>query len=477
MIKYFPWNISSNQIEDFKNSNQHPRLLNKNKIFDSNFHSTENPLAEKSAKMSGLSRLFKTSNDRSIVRNLLSDDSEYRKIEERTLSATKKTALIDLKTRINAFTARWNYKGMPCLWNPVFLAEYLAIKVAETKQTPGQKIFLTVWLHPMLLSIRCSLYCPAIGYKQADLDIMEKAVVKLENMIKMISDGQCQGLATVYDPFVVPDSFFPDHNKEVEAAPKSEVATATEEPPKQPKVEPKPVIIGFNPPESKPCLPKPAPTPPSETLAVKPEGIKAVITIAFPSYITFNLGNSDCNCHITTNYDPFHLDHQDNIFAENLPFMSRCIIVKYPYLNDLKLIINQRLVKLAVTEDETNNQFDDDLDSDYLTSLFLVNHSDCTTPPSDSSMSSITLKTDAPVCNRYKSQIHVTDDVPNMSLERLFVDDEEDEEEKPKIEKKYKILNDSIDSGIIIRQYTDTWKASTPDGKLLKGGKGKYSPK
>ena len=161
--------------------------------------------------MSGISRLFKPTNDKSILRNLISEPQEYDKIQSRQLSVIKKTELADLKKKIDNFVARWNFKGMSCLWNPIFLAEFLHIKEEEAKQTPGQKVFLTCWLHPCLLSIRCNLYCPANGYKGADLDIMSKAIDKIKNSIEMINGNGLQGLATATDKFFVPDSFFPDH--------------------------------------------------------------------------------------------------------------------------------------------------------------------------------------------------------------------------------------------------------------------------
>ena len=424
--------------------------------------------------MSGISRLFKPSNDKSIVRNLLTDNSEYEKIRQRSLTVNKKTEMAILKEKIEKFTTRWNYKGLCALWNPIFLAEFMAIKMSETKQTPGQKIFLCVWIHPLLLSLRCGLYCPAIGYKQADLDIMTKSVTKIEDNINIIHQNNVQGLATAKAAHFVPDSFFPDQTIKAEINPddskvenfKSTAETEDAGIKTEVKMEAKPVIVSHNPPKSLPSLPKPATTMPS--LAVKSEGnIKKVITVSVPSYYDMNVGHTDCYVKMTTNYDPYHLC-TDNDFVEPTPFMSRVLIIYYPKNNDFRLTVNNNLVNLAVIESaKSDDDFSSDLDSNYLDNLFNT----CTPKKSDTSLSSLTLTADAPKCHRQRPLCSTTDDVSNMSLERLFNEEIEDEKEKSFI-----ILNDSSDSGIVIRQYKSTWKASTPDGKLLKGGKGQYSP-
>ena len=91
-----------------------------------------------------ISRLFKPNNDRCIVRNLVSDRDGWEKIIGRQLADEKKTKLVELNRQIDAFAARWAFKGLGALWNPQFVREFLTLKSNEGRQQVGQKVFSTI---------------------------------------------------------------------------------------------------------------------------------------------------------------------------------------------------------------------------------------------------------------------------------------------------------------------------------------------
>lgn len=432
--------------------------------------------------MSGISRLFKPSNDKSIIRNLISEPQEYDKIKNRTLTVLKKTALVDLKAKIDAFIARWSHKAMPCLWNPIFVAEFLAIKEAEAKQSPGQKIFLAIWIHPLLLSIRCCLFCPAVGYKESDLGIMSKSIDKLNDVVQIIENNGQQGLKTVTERNCVPDSFFPEIKLPEEdmaeamktdpdgsfAVQKTETDSTLDN--QDIKQEQKPII--FNPPMSAKSLPKPKPSS-SPNLAVRNEG-KIIFVIALPMSYDLNMGTTNVQTIITNNYSKYRVRPEFDIYLRNLPELSRCLVALIPSNNYFRLTINNCLVPIAeVVEDQkSSDEFSSDLDENYLNHLTTVVQSDSLrTPPSNVSLSSLTLSTDAPKTLNKTLRADLSD-MQNLRLDQLFEEDDDKDDTPP-----FHVLNVSTDSGVVVRQYKNTWKASTPDGKLLKGGRGQFSPK
>ena len=157
-----------------------------------------------------ISRLFRPGNDKSILRNLISDQQGWEKVISKPLAAEKKSKLVELNQLIDAFAVRWAFKGMGVFWNPQFVTEYLSLKIQESKQQVGQKIFSLVWLHPLLHSVRIAKFCPAIGYAKTDLQILAEATAKLENQIS-INNNQ---LAVINDSFHSPDGNNDDDDDE-----------------------------------------------------------------------------------------------------------------------------------------------------------------------------------------------------------------------------------------------------------------------
>ena len=460
--------------------------------------------------MSGFSRVFQPENDRKIIRNLILTDKDYQKIESRQLSAIKRTNLVDLKSKINEFNARWNYKGMAAMWNPQFIAELLAIKKAESEQTAGQKIFLQVWLHPILLSVRTSLYCPVLGYKVSDMNVMKNAIIKLDSNIDIITDQNDKvGLATVLDGF-----FIPDETMLAKVSDSAEIAvqqrdaessilngtapmvipdpiTPKQAPPAEPKEEFKPTYFGFHPPKSLPAIqPKPEVEPKQEnknddddddddeekdgksddTLAEKASGeYYCNYIISLPFHFDLNMTNDKCNVHVTENHrhnpeSNLVTKSEQSLYFVGLPQSQRILHIQHTERNNFRLIINNYLVHLRVFESSNQEEFDSDLDEDYLNRINLTYTPPPSTPPSGV-LSEINISANAPKLNRSgQSLVDVTDRIP------FSLDDETSSASNP--------TDSSLtsnDSGIILRQFKKTWKASTPCGKI-KGGRGQYKP-
>ena len=462
--------------------------------------------------MSGFSRVFQPENDRKIIKNLLLSHKDYEKIEGRQLSAIKRSNLVDLKSKINQFNTRWNYKGMAALWNPQFLAEFLAIKRAESEQTAGQKLFLTVWLHPILLSIRTCLYCPVFGYKTSDMEIMKNAIVKLDNNIHTITDVSGRnGIETVLHNYFIPDEYnssdATDSNK---VADKVQTAESTilngnaaiimpdpELPNSDPKAEPKqefkPTYFGFNPPRSLPAI-KPKPEIPENPkqdssnnddddddddensgsqnpLAENNSGeYYNNYIVACPFFHDMNASNDKCDVYITENHrlsPSTHLvtESEQVSYFIGLPASSRILHIQHKCANYFRLIINNHLVQLRVQEStEYDGTFDSDLDENYLNRLNLT-YSPGQNTPRTGVVSEVNISVNAPKLNRSGQNIVDVSDPPPFNLE---------EDSNPLASIDLSIVSNN-DSGIIVRQFERTWKASTPRG--IKGGRGKYVPK
>ena len=114
-----------------------------------------------------------------------------------------KTKLVDLNQQIDSFASKWAFKGLGALWNPQFIRDLINLKRNESNQSAGQKVFVQIWLHPMLLSLRVAKYCPAIGYGGGDMSIMAKAIDSLED--KLVINESLRNLEVIEDSFHMPD--------------------------------------------------------------------------------------------------------------------------------------------------------------------------------------------------------------------------------------------------------------------------------
>ena len=159
-----------------------------------------------------MSRLFRPNNDRSILRNLITDREGWEKIAQKPFTEIKKTKLVDLNQQIDSFASKWAFKGLGALWNPQFIRDLINLKRNESNQSAGQKVFVQVWLHPMLLSLRVAKYCPAIGYGGGDMSIMAKAIDSLED--KLVINENLRNLEVIEDSFHMPDDI--DGAEEIE---------------------------------------------------------------------------------------------------------------------------------------------------------------------------------------------------------------------------------------------------------------------
>ena len=158
-----------------------------------------------------ISRLFRPNNDRNILRNLVSDNEGWQKIVNRQIADDKKTKLVELNAQIDAFAVRWGFKGFGVIWNPMFVREFLALKEKESRQKVGQKVFACIWIHPLLLSIRVAKFCPAIGYSNADMDIMAKATSAIQEKVDVTNSA----LTVLQDSFHQPDQNADDSDFEL----------------------------------------------------------------------------------------------------------------------------------------------------------------------------------------------------------------------------------------------------------------------
>ena len=159
-----------------------------------------------------MNRLFRPNNDRSILRNLITDREGWEKIAKKPFTEIKKTKLIDLNQQIDSFASKWAFKGLGVLWNPQFIKDLLTLKRNESNQSSGQKVFVQIWLHPLLLSLRVAKYCPAIGYSGGDMSIMVKAIDSLED--KLVVNETLRNLEVIEDSFHLPDN--DDAHEEIE---------------------------------------------------------------------------------------------------------------------------------------------------------------------------------------------------------------------------------------------------------------------
>ena len=150
-----------------------------------------------------LSRLFRPNNDRSILRNLVADREGWEKIAQKPYTEVKKTKLVDLNQQIDSFAAKWAFKGLGVFWHPQFIQDLLTLKKNESTQSSGQKVFASIWLHPLLLSLRVAKYCPAIGYGGSDMTIMSKAIVAVKD--KIVINRENRNLEVIDDSFHQPD--------------------------------------------------------------------------------------------------------------------------------------------------------------------------------------------------------------------------------------------------------------------------------
>ena len=120
---------------------------------------------------------------------------------------------------------------------------------------------------------------------------------------------------------------------------------------------------------------------------------------------------------------------------------------------------------MRVVESSVQDGFDSDFDEDYLNRLSLTFTPPPSTPPSGD-IAELNLTANAPRLNRSGHSFVDVTDPPQFSL-----DEDVTSTTNPS--------NSSLasnDSGIILRQFKKTWKASTPCGKI-KGGLGEYKPK
>lgn len=205
-------------------------------------------------------------------------------------------------------------------------------------------------------------------------------------------------------------------------------------------------------------------------IAVKSEGMK-IFVISFPNTHDLNMGTTSCKTIISNNFSPYRLKPQYDALLNSLPALSRCVIVCVPVFNPFRLMINDALVPIAVHGDiKSLDESDSDLDYNYLNHLQnLVNAGGSIhTLPPKISLSSLTMSANAPK-TLYTSTKSTIGDMQNLGLDQLFQEEEDNDETAP-----FHVLNVSTESGVIVRQYKNTWKASTPDGKLLRGGRGKF---
>ena len=161
-----------------------------------------------------LSRLFRPNNDRSILKNLIADHEGWEKIAQKPYTEVKKTKLVSLNQQIDSFAAKWGFKGIGVLWHPQFIKDLLTLKENESTQSSGQKVFMTIWVHPLLLSLRVAKYCPAIGYGGSDMTIMSKAVTAVND--KIVVNNDLRNLEVIDDSFHMPEPDEDDEEKEVD---------------------------------------------------------------------------------------------------------------------------------------------------------------------------------------------------------------------------------------------------------------------
>ena len=128
----------------------------------------------------GLSNCFTDWFDKRICGNLVHENGQVNVlITDARLTQDKKNELQKLNEQMEKFIEEFNKKNVGILRSKRFIERYSGIKTAESKQTAGKRIFLVMWVHPILLSLRFSRWLPAKDVKQNDLGHLCKAATKL----------------------------------------------------------------------------------------------------------------------------------------------------------------------------------------------------------------------------------------------------------------------------------------------------------
>ena len=428
-----------------------------------------------------ISRLFRPNNDRSITKNLVTDNEGWAKIAGRQLADDKRTKLIELNAQIDAFAVRWGHKGMGILWNPMFIREFLQLKKAESRQQVGQKVFSVFWIHPMLLSSRIAKFCPAVGYVNSDMEIMAKATSGVEEKISVMNNS----LMVVNDSFHSPDNDADDDDdddddfelvnnkiddfvvlagsqkRSASSAERSFVRqSAIDEENQDPDNINLSAIDAVQSMEHRDC-----PLESQIEQKVEPK-IEPKIEPKSNENPDFNLKTILCGTLCGVSGPDIKTEKDEKpIFGfhapSSLPSLPAPVIsspvTSGKYFAEIKT--NASICPLEVSEVVVDgDDFSEDLDADYL------NHLGTTVfaSPQNSSINTSSGSL-APKINRQRSG-PVIDQPETFGLDfslpnALF---EEDEEEKAEADR------------TVVRQGRTSWSESTPQGKLLRGGRGKY---
>ena len=127
-----------------------------------------------------LSNCFTDWFDKRICGNLVHEQGQVETlINDSRLPQSKRDELNKLNHEMEKFINEFNKKNVGILRSQRFIERYSGIKTAESKQTAGKRIFLVLWIHPILLSLRFSRWVPAKDVKQNDLGHLNKAATKL----------------------------------------------------------------------------------------------------------------------------------------------------------------------------------------------------------------------------------------------------------------------------------------------------------
>ena len=116
--------------------------------------------------------------------------------------------MLSLNRLINAFQIDYEGKKTTILLDPEFNEKWAAILEAQSKQTNGRRMFMTLYFHPVMCMLRVCKWLPKRNICETDQTFLVQAAddLRYQNEVFLIEQGQFQGYYKRAGDLTIPES-------------------------------------------------------------------------------------------------------------------------------------------------------------------------------------------------------------------------------------------------------------------------------
>ena len=106
-----------------------------------------------------------------------------------------KRKLLDINRKINAFQVDYEGRKISCMMEPEFNRRWAEILDLEATQVNGRRTYMTVYVHPVMCTIRIAKWCPKLNVCNEDQVSLTQAAddLRFEQRLFVVEHGNNSG--------------------------------------------------------------------------------------------------------------------------------------------------------------------------------------------------------------------------------------------------------------------------------------------